>query len=212
MKMLIVRWVLSGAFAAIAILAGVAVFWTHEERENPRVAGLVVEPSNQEPPSVAAAPKHGFDEGTTPSAHAFKPDADEPPSSELLTGPVKRLKAAQEDARPLYPATERVYLAPGEAVRVPLNRKMLAAGSPVVLRADHGGVLEGRALSPQVELPAGADSFTFHAGGHRGRYTVSVSQAARSETLEFWVGEEPPRGLPGPPRTFTAPADHNIDS
>lgn len=100
-----------------------------------------------------------------------------------LTGPLLRQQAGEPSPRPVHPASERVYLGAGEAVRIPLSRMASASRSPVVLRADHGGVLEGASLSPQVEIPADAASFTFQAGEHRGLYTVSVSTGTRTEIL-----------------------------
>ena len=206
------KWVfLSGLAAAGAWMIGNT--WLREGRHAPESTALSSHPAEAKSSHAEPSVSTPATDATTVVAPSFPPDADAPPSPDLLTGPVERLAAsAQPGARPLFPATERVYLVPNEAVRVPLNRAALSAAAPVVLRADHGGVLEGRALSPQVELPAGAEAFTFHAGGHRGRYTVSVSQGLHSETLEFWVGEEPPRGRPGPARVFTAPSNISADS
>jgi len=157
-------------------------------------------------PTRSSAPVHAAALGLS--------DESDTSMSDLLTGPVSRIGASDSpDAAPLgYPATERVYLRANDQVRVPLNRSSLRTDRPVVLRADNGGVIDGRSLSPQVELSGDAAAFSFHVGPHRGLYTVTVSQGPRTETLEFWVGEPSPVGRAGPPRTITSPASLSTES
>jgi len=101
----------------------------------------------------------------------------------------------------------RILLKRNERVIVQLTHAQISGNTPVVLRADNGGLIEDRAKSPEVTIdPTGEGAtFAFQAGGDRGLYTVSVAQEGRDvQIIEFWVGDESPRGAAGPERHFTA--------
>lgn len=128
-----------------------------------------------------------------------RPDADEA----HLVGVV--VMASPEGHESREPASDRrILLGPNELVFIELDGAGLDASTPVSLRADNGGLLNEQALRPEITASPG-ERFSFRAGGDRGLYTVTVSQRGRTETLEFWVGSEPPQGEAGPPRNFTAP-------
>lgn len=105
----------------------------------------------------------------------------------------------------LESANQRILVDPGERIEVRL--RPAAGNGTIVVRADDGGVINGRSLRPQVELSAEAPSFTFAPGGHRGLYTVTISRGKELQVLEFWVGNEAPTGRPGPQRVITLPTN-----
>lgn len=180
-------------------------------------------PSNGSPETVSSSPSPvAVADRQSPTPERPTQAVQAPASSDaftdaLLTGPATTVEPADTPSPASatvlgHPATERVYLRANDQVRIPLNRAALLADSPIILRADNGGVIDGQALSPQVELPTDAASFIFHVGAHRGLYSVTVSQGSRTETLEFWVGEPTPVGQPGPVRTITPPAALSAES
>lgn len=115
------------------------------------------------------------------------------------------IKNQHEAGGQLVPAIDRrIILKPNELVHIDLSGRGLNPHFAVELRADNGGLLNDQELRPQIAASPGA-RFSFRAGGDRGLYTVTVSQQNRTETLEFWVGSEPPHGEAGPVRNFTAP-------
>lgn len=130
---------------------------------------------------------------------------DDPALPPTMVGQVVRTTTAGEETA--EPASDRrILLSPNERVVIRLNAAEVNHSAPVVLRADNGGLINGRPLSPQVTLKSPELSFAFQAGADRGLYSVSVQQAGHdTETIEFWVGIESPRGAPGPVRQFPAP-------
>lgn len=99
----------------------------------------------------------------------------------------------------------RLIVEPNEVLTIRLALRNYDAGRPVRIDADNGGSLNRR-LGPLVINPAdGSDAieFQYAAGGHRGKYTVVVTQGDREELLEFRVGPEPLTGQAGSLRIFS---------
>jgi hypothetical protein len=104
----------------------------------------------------------------------------------------------------LESSDQRINIDPNEAVSVEVA---LSAGSgPVFLLAPNGGSINGGGgkLEIQTTKEDRNISFSFHPGTTRGGYTVEISDAHQTQTIEFWAGRESPRGAPGPHVTFTS--------
>ena len=100
----------------------------------------------------------------------------------------------------------RVPVGPGEVLVITLPVHRFRGARAIRVDADNGGSLN-HTLGPIEDLAVSADgtvAFTYAVGGHRGRYTVEISQGPVRELLEFWVGPVPPSGEPGPARSFSA--------
>lgn len=96
----------------------------------------------------------------------------------------------------------RVRLAPGEVTAIRLN---FAPGvGPVRAHAPNGGSINNRGAEAEINAAGGGPvTFNFKAGTAPGRYTIELSDGQTTNTLDFWVGPEPPQGKPGPKLTFT---------
>lgn len=127
------------------------------------------------------------------------------PAIEGLISEAKIKKASDPAASVLGSADDRTRIKPKEAVflNLTLNRDKARHGK-VRVHAPNGGLLNQQTRHLEADLPSEGKSldFEFTAGESPGRYTVEVSQDDATKTLEFWVGEEPPSGKPGPNLTF----------
>src|SRR5215210_4860269 len=85
-----------------------------------------------------------------------------------------------------------------ESVKIHLN--LTARDGEVRIEAPNGGSLNNQRKSIRADAgkAAGKLDFDFAAGATPGRYTVEIHHNERTETLEFWVGKEPPVGRAGP--------------
>lgn len=139
-------------------------------------------------------------EGMAPLA----PGDDEPPPSALAT---LRASGSSFELASLDGEFERVVAEAGEVFEISLRATRFASGRAVRIDADHGGSLDRRSgpIESLVAGPGGEIAFTYAVGGHRGRYTVEVSQGQTRELFEFWVGPQPPQGDAGTARAFSAP-------
>lgn len=126
------------------------------------------------------------------------------PQVEGLIGEVRIKKSAAEPYA-LGSEDDRTRLYPKEAVALSLkiNRDKDRKGKVRVV-APNGGQLNRQNKHLEADLPGEGKTldFEFMPGDGPGRYTVEVSHGAATKTLEFWVGDEPPVGKPGPNLTF----------
>jgi len=97
-----------------------------------------------------------------------------------------------------------LQLIPNEAgmfprVLVPANGKVQISVAypegtpedPLVIQAEDGGVLNGKAVIQQGKLDADRNlSFEFQTNEERGVYRVSLRKGMDQKWLDFWVGEE----------------------
>jgi hypothetical protein len=128
------------------------------------------------------------------------------PAIEGLIGEVKVKKSSGIEPYVLGSEDDRTRLRPREAVGLSLkiNREKNRKGKLRVL-APNGGLLDRQNKPLEADLPGEGKTldFDFMPGDSPGRYTVEISQDEATKTLEFWVGDEPPVGKPGPNLTFT---------
>ena len=120
------------------------------------------------------------------------------------TAQIVRGDGRKLDLRSIDREFERLLVETNEVLAIRLVLMDFDAGRPILVEADNGGSLN-RNVGPLALQPAakdGAIEFQYAIGGHKGRYTVFVSQGDRQELLEFYVGKEPPTGQSGPPRFF----------
>lgn len=132
-----------------------------------------------------------------------------------ISGEDDDLNMDRENLHPAVPkkisltdhADQRIQLNPNETVEVRLDRREVDPSRPLTIRADDGGVIDGRNLQSEVLFAAGAipQSFTFTLGKDRGLYVVSIIQGDYIERLEFWAGAPLPKGAAGPQRNITPP-------
>lgn len=136
------------------------------------------------------------------------PISGEPTSEELdklttATGEVVRADGSRVAIRSVDGEFRRLPAEANEPVRIIVKLRHADTSRPVWVEADNGGCLEGRAGSLLVDCdPDGGIEFSYALGGNTGKYTLMLSQGARQELLEFWVGQETPMGQPGPVRVF----------
>ncbi len=100
---------------------------------------------------------------------------------------------------------KRVLLEPKESVKLRIKSKKKTG--KIKFLAPNGGTFNRRRGPLKIDAAKldGDTEIEFTAGPSRGRYTVEMSSGAETEILEFWVGEEAPRGRPGPDLEFKAP-------
>lgn len=123
------------------------------------------------------------------------------PPGRFAAGMVRGLGALE------HVSDRRVFLEANESIEIRLHPLAPGVLDGFVVRVDDGGLLNGRPLANEVRLPPGTERFTYTLGGHKGLYTVAILHGGERETLEFWVGPEPPQGRAGPKRTVVPPAN-----
>ena len=151
---------------------------------------------------IGLAKTAGVDVGAEASGGELTPERLE--ALTTATAQIVRGDGSKLDVRSIDREFERLQVETNEVMNVRLVLKDFDAGRPILVEADHGGSLN-RQLGPLVLQPAskdGAIEFQYAIGGHKGRYTLFVSQGDRQELLEFYAGKEPPTGQSGPPRFF----------
>lgn len=149
-------------------------------------------------------------DSATATAHGASASASSGESLNAISASavLTRLSGERIELESLDGEFERVLAEPGEMFVVGLRSLTFSRDEPVRIDADHGGSLDRR-VGPidATQIRANGElTFSYSVGGHRGRYTVEISQGPRRELLEFWVGPELPPGEPGPARVFSSPA------
>lgn len=98
---------------------------------------------------------------------------------------------------------ESVKVKLGNKVKIRLKADYIKADGDVTFRAENGGKLNETRRELKLQGKArNALEIDFTPDAGPGRYLIEIIHAGRSETLEFWVGEEPPIGEAGPERVF----------
>jgi hypothetical protein len=97
----------------------------------------------------------------------------------------------------------RINIDPSETLHFDLHLSGNSGVARVV--APNGGAFNEGKKTVEVDAAKNgpAISFDFSAGPNPGRYTVEVTHGNETRTFEFWAGQEPPRGKPGPALTFS---------
>jgi hypothetical protein len=96
----------------------------------------------------------------------------------------------------------RINIEPNETVHVDLH---LAVNRGIArVTAPNGGAFNRAAKTIEVDLAKNGATvgFDFSAGPNPGRYTLEITHGNATRTFEFWAGQEPPQGKPGPNLTF----------
>ena len=187
----------AGILAAVCVLAGLLA-WGLARRDGGERSG-----GSEPPDSLATDPVV-----VSTIAEAFASTGGEPTSEELeklttATGEVVRADGSRDSIRSVDGEFGRLPAEANEPVRVIVKLHHAETSRPVWVEADNGGCLEGRPGSLLVDCDAdGGVEFSYALGGNTGKYTLMLSQGARQELLEFWVGPETPMGQPGPVRVF----------
>ncbi len=188
----------AGIAMAVCMAGGLAAWWMVREGGEARsgVGGPTV--------LATAAPRGS----AAAVADAPAPVDGEPTPEELdklttATGEVVRADGSRVAIRSVDGEFGRLAAELNEPVRVRVWLRGADTSRPVWVEADNGGCLEGRAGSLLADCDAdGGIEFSYALGGNTGKYTLMLSQGARQELLEFWVGKETPMGQPGPVRVF----------
>jgi hypothetical protein len=97
----------------------------------------------------------------------------------------------------------RINIEPNEKMHLDLH---LSVNNGVArIEAPNGGAFNDGKKAIEVDMAKNgpAVSFDFSAGPNSGRYTIEVIHGNSTRILEFWAGQEPPRGKSGPSLTFT---------
>jgi hypothetical protein len=193
--------VLLGVLAAVAVLASLGVIVETERETTSRTTSLNGVGVGVRPGGVQLAGRREAD-GTAPGDSAANGMGD---SASRAT--VRRASSAGSTIE--LASDRRTLLAANERVEIELDPASFDTTSPVILRADNGGLLDDQPLRPQMTLAPsdGPRRFAFRAGGYPGRYTVEVRQGSSFETLEFWVGPPKPLGRAGPARQISLPSN-----
>jgi hypothetical protein len=125
------------------------------------------------------------------------------PPLEPLIGETIITRPAHATKTKLGSFDDRNNLDPKESITVDL--KLNRHKGKIRIDAPNGGSINRKRGGTEIDVPPAGQSahVDFSVGASPGRYTLEVSQANVTETLEFWVGPEPPSGRPGPKLTFT---------
>lgn len=96
----------------------------------------------------------------------------------------------------------RINIEPNETIHLDLHLAVSRGVARIV--APNGGAFNAGKKTVEVDTAknGAAISFDFSAGPNPGRYTVEVTHGTATRTFEFWAGQEPPQGKPGPNLTF----------
>lgn len=191
----------AGIAVAVCVAAGLA-FWGLARRDDgassdgsplPEARTIASAESVEMVPAVA----------DIPATIASEPTPEELDKLTTATGEVVRADGSRVAIRSVDGEFGRLPAEANEPVRVVVKLRGADTSRPVWVEADNGGCLEGRAGSLLVDCDAdGGIEFSYALGGNTGKYTLMLSQGARQELLEFWVGQETPMGQPGPVRVF----------
>ena len=98
---------------------------------------------------------------------------------------------------------EQVNLKLGEKVKIRLPVGYVLADGDITITALNGGSINS--AGKELKIAGKASELIdveFEPTVGRGRYLIEITQAGRSETVEFWAGEEPPSGAAGPARVI----------
>jgi hypothetical protein len=97
----------------------------------------------------------------------------------------------------------RINIEPNETIHLDLHLSANRGIARIV--APNGGAFNAGKKTVEVDMAKNgpAVSFDFSAGPSPGRYTVEVTHGNTTRSFEFWAGQEPPQGKPGPALTFT---------
>jgi hypothetical protein len=97
----------------------------------------------------------------------------------------------------------RVNIEPNETIHLYLHLSVTHGIARIV--APNGGAFNAGKKNVEVDTAKNGPvvSFDFSAGPNPGRYTVEVTHGNATRTFEFWAGQEPPQGRPGPALTFS---------
>lgn len=187
----------AGIGAAVCVLAGLLA-WGLARRDGGEQSG------GKEPPvAEATGPAEGFAVAKAPAPTGGEPTPEELDKLTTATGEVVRADGSRVAIRSVDGEFGRLTAEANEPVRIAVKLRGADTSRPVWVEADNGGCLEGRAGSLLVDCDAeGGIEFSYALGGNTGKYTLMLSQGARQELLEFWVGKETPMGQPGPVRVF----------
>lgn len=188
----------AGIALAVCVAAGLA-FWGLARRDGGARSGgdgasdvAAIAPLAAEPAIV-----------DVPAPVSGEPTPEELDKLTTATGEVVRADGSRVAIRSVDGEFGRLPAEANEPVRVVVKLRGADTSRPVWVEADNGGCLEGRAGSLLVDCDAdGGIEFSYALGGNTGKYTLMLSQGARQELLEFWVGQETPMGQPGPVRVF----------
>jgi hypothetical protein len=123
-------------------------------------------------------------------------------ADELLAG-VEITRPAHGARHVLESTDARINIEPNETIHLDLHLSVNRGIARIV--APNGGAFNGGKKTVEVDTAKNgpAVSFDFSAGPNPGRYTVEVTHGNATRTFEFWAGQEPPRGKPGPVLIFT---------
>jgi hypothetical protein len=199
------------ALASIAlVLIAVAVLLRRpmEGRAPSRPLQHVQDSAAPEPPAAleGMAPATPFPERPRQSEALHVAPTEEPEGPTTATAQITRGDGATLDLRAIDGEFMRVGVEPKEVLTIRLALVNPADGQPIRIDADNGGSLNRQlgplTINPQRGQPA--VEFRYAIGGHRGKYTLLVTQGDRQELLEFYAGPERAVGRPGPLRTFNA--------
>jgi hypothetical protein len=97
----------------------------------------------------------------------------------------------------------RINIEPNETIHLDLHLSVNRGIARIV--APNGGAFNAGKKTVEVDTAKNGPvvSFDFSAGPNPGRYTVEVTHGNATRTFEFWAGQEPPQGKPGPALTFS---------
>jgi hypothetical protein len=113
-----------------------------------------------------------------------------------ITRPARGVRHVLENA------DARINIEPNETIH--LDLQLLVNRGIARIAAPNGGAFNAGKKTVEVDAAKNgpAVSLDFSAGPSPGRYTVEVTHGNVTRTFEFWAGQEPPRGKPGPTLTF----------
>ena len=98
----------------------------------------------------------------------------------------------------------RINIEPNETIHLDLHLSVNRGIARIV--APNGGTFNAGKKTVEGDMAKNGPvaSFDFSAGPNPGRYTVEVTHGNATRTFEFWAGQEPPQGKPGPTLTFNS--------
>ncbi len=123
--------------------------------------------------------------------------------ADQLLGRAEIIRPAHGIRHILENTDAHINIEPNETIHLDLHLSVNGGTARIV--APNGGAFNGRKRTIEVDTAKNgpAVSFDFSAGPNPGRYTIEVTHGNLTRTFEFWAGQEPPQGKPGPALTFT---------
>ena len=119
-----------------------------------------------------------------------------------LLGRVEITRPAHGVRHLLESTDARIHIEPNETVHLDLHLSVNHGVARIV--APNGGAFNAGKKTVEVDTAktGPAVSFDFSAGPNPGRYTIEITHGNATRIFEFWAGQEPPQGKPGPNLTF----------